>query len=202
MTEDIRVFGDFFEKKIYRNTEDVNQFDLSSTFRLRAASINKEKLWHSKDKSAEFLGDIWSLFVDESKEVRIKTILHSICVELIENAVKYGQNDLDYMITVELCLKSDEILIYVFNTCESEQADALESSARFLLESDIPINDLFMRKMKEAKQAKKKGISQSQLGFIRILMQGAKLAWQIRRENNKADVTSLARVLLNKEGDN
>ncbi len=111
------VIGDFI------NAEESSQFDLSSTLRLRAKSIDQKKLWASKDRSAEFMGDIWSLFVDSEKEERIKTVLHSVCVELIENSVKYGcqdpdqDNDHDYLITIELCLKSDELLVYVLNEC-------------------------------------------------------------------------------------
>ncbi len=90
------VIGDYIEP------QDTKLYDLSSTLRLRAKSIDRKKLWESKDRSAEFMGDIWSLFMDSEKEKRIRTVLHPVCVELIENSVKYGHQAQDYVITTDL----------------------------------------------------------------------------------------------------
>lgn len=187
------VIGNFIEQK------SIDDFDLSSTLRLKAKSIDHKKLWQSKDRSAEFMGDMWSLFVDSEKEERIRTVLHSVCVELIENSVKYGCQDLDYIITADLCLSKNELLVYVINQCDSSQIPALETSAHQIMNSD-DIRKLFKQKMKEAKQAKKQGKSVSQLGFIRILMQNIKLAWQIKMESESAVVTTLAIIPLTEQG--
>ncbi len=183
------VIGDFTDLK------ESQKFDLSSTLRLRASSIDQKKLWESKDRSAEFMGDIWSLFVDSEKEKRIRTVLHSVCVELIENAVKYGYQAKDYIITTDLCLKSDELLVYIINKSDPSQISDLETSAHLILNTDN-IRKLFKQKMKEAKAAKKQGKSKSQLGFIRILMQNVRLAWQIKIGPEVALVTTLARISL------
>ncbi len=188
--EKMIVIGDFIDPK-----ESSEQFDLSSTLRLRARSIDQKKLWASKDRSAEFMGDIWSLFVDSEKEERIRTVLHSVCVELIENSVKYGGLDHDCIITTELCLRSDELLVYVANKSNLSHISALETSARLILNTDN-IRKLFKQKMKEAKAAKKQGESRSQLGYIRIVMQNVRLAWQIRTESGIAFVTTLAKIPL------
>jgi len=183
------VIGDFLDPK------EIAHFDLSSTLRLKARSIDRKRLWESKNRSAEFMGDIWSLFVDPEKEERIKRILHSVCVELIENSVKYGFQDQDYTITTDLYLKSDELLVYVINKSDPSRTPALETSARMILNTDN-IRKLFKQKMKEAKAAKKQGKSMSQLGFIQIVMQSVSLAWQIRTESEFAVVTTLARIPL------
>jgi len=183
------VIGDYFDQ------QDSELFDLSSTLRLRANSIDQKKLWESKDRSAEFMGDIWSLFVDSEKEKRIRTVLHSVCVELIENSVKYGRLAHDYIITIHLCLKSDELLVYIINKSDPSLIEELKTSARLVLSTDNIIK-LFKRKMKEAKAAKKQGQSKSQLGFIRILMQNVKLAWRIEIGPEIAVVTTLARISL------
>ena len=183
------VIGDFTELK------ESEKFDLSSTLRLRARSIDRKKLWASKDRSAEFMGDIWSLFVDSEKEKRIRTVLHSVCVELIENAVKYSYQAKDYIITTDLCLKSDELLVYIINKSDPSQISDLETSAHLILNTDN-IRELFKQKMKEAKAAKKQGKSKSQLGFIQIVMQNVRLAWQIKIGPEVAVVTTLARISL------
>jgi len=141
------------------------------------------------------MGDIWSLFVDSEKEKRIRTVLHSVCVELIENAVKYGYQAKDYIITTDLCLKSDELLVYVVNKSEPHLISALETSARLIVNTDN-IKKLFKQKMKESKAAKKRGESKSQLGFIRITMQNVRLSWQIEMKPDLAVVTTLARISL------
>jgi hypothetical protein len=185
----ISVIGDYID------SQGNEEFDLSSTLKLRARSIDRKKLWASKDRSAEFMGDIWSLFVNSEKEKRIRTVLHSVCVELIENSVKYGcQND-NYIITTDLCLKSDELLVYVINKSEPHLISALETSARVIVSADN-IGELFKRKMREAKAAKKQGESTSQLGFIRIVMQNVRLAWRIELKPEFAVVTTLARISL------
>lgn len=189
--ENTVVIGDFIEP------ENFVDFDLSSTLRLRAKSIDQKKLWESKDRSAEFMGDIWSLFLDSEKKERIKTTLHSVCVELIENSVKYGYQGGDYIITMDLYLKKDELLVYVVNRSEPSLIRELEHSANLLLSCD-DVRKLFKQKMKEAKAAKKEGKSKSQLGFIRITMQKVKLAWQIKMnpEPETATVTTLAVIPL------
>jgi len=190
MVEDkMIVIGDFIDLK------ESDKFDLSSTLRLRARSIDQKKLWASKDRSAEFMGDIWSLFVDPEKEERIKTVLHSVCVELIENSVKFGCQDHDYLIITDLCLKSDELLVYVVNKSELSMIPDLETAARLVLNTDN-IRKLFKQKMKEAKAAKKKGRSRSQLGFVRIMMQNVSLAWQIKTGSEIAVITSQAKISL------
>lgn len=190
MTEHgIIVIGD------YIGHQEADFFDLSSTLRLKARLIDQKRLWASKDRSAEFMGDIWSLFIDSEKEERLKTVLHSVCVELIENAVKYGTLDHDYLITIDLCLKSDELLVYVVNKSDPARIPELESSARLMLNAE-DIRKLFKQKMEEAKAAKNRGESKSQLGFIRMAMQNVTLAWQIDIQPETAIVTTLARISL------
>jgi len=186
------VIGDFIAP------EQSERLDLSSTLRLRARSINKDKLWASKDRSAEFMGDIWSLFVDTEKEKQIRTVLHSVCVELIENSVKYGCQDHDYIITTDLCLRRDELLVYVVNKSDLSVIPGLEIAARQVIDSDN-IRTLFKQKMKEAKEAKKLGMNKSQLGFIRIVMQNVELAWQIKIGQGVAIITTLSRIPLKKK---
>ncbi len=183
------VMGDFVD--LHAN----GRFDLSSTLRLRAKSIDRKKLWKSKDRSAEFMGDIWSLFVDSEKEARIKTVLHSVCVELIENSVKFGCREHDYRIITDLYLKNDELLVYVVNKSDPSAIPDLETAARLIL-STADIRKVFKQKMKAAKAAKKKGQSTSQLGFVRIRMQNVGLAWQIQSGPEFAVITTLARIPL------
>ena len=186
---DVLVFGDFIDRN------QSFQPALSSSLKLPTRSIDQKKLWASKDCSAQFLGEVWSLFVDSKKTDHIRTVLHSVCVELIENAIIYGHPNDDYRIAVESCAQSDELLVHVVNTCAVSRIPDLETSARFILDTK-DIRKLFTQKMEEAKSAKKKGKNRSQLGFIRIAMQNVKLAWKIKLDSEEAVITTLARIPL------
>ncbi len=189
----IIVIGDYIEPG------DSSLFDLSSTLRLKARAIDQRKLWESKDCSAEFMGNIWSLFLEPEKEEKIKTVLHSICVELIENSAKYGYQDYDYVITIDLALNTNQLLVYVKNNCNPSHLTELQNCAHAVLDTD-DIRKLFKKKLHEAKAAKKQGQSKSQLGFIRIVMQNVKLAWHIEVEPNNATITTLAVISLSNHG--
>jgi len=171
------------------------QSSLSTSLKLPTRSIDQKKLWASKDYSAEFLGKVWSLFVDSEKTEHIRTVLHSVCVELIENAITYGHPDEDYSIAIEPCTPSRELLVHVVNKCAVSRIPDLEISARLLLNTS-DIRKLFTKKMEEAKSAKKHGKNRSQLGFVRIAMQDVRLAWKIKLDSDIAIVTTLARIPL------
>ena len=83
------------------------------------------------------------------------------------------------------------------NKCDPENIPPLRASAEEILSAES-IMKLFKRKMKEAKAAKKAGERRSQLGFIRIVMQSARLAWRMEIGPEIAEVTTLARISLSK----
>jgi len=168
---------------------ETTDFEGSLSFIIRAALIEKQKLWKSKDLTAEFLGNFWKTVLDTE---HIQPTLHFVCAELLENAVNHSVSS-DYLIMIQLCFKSDELLVYVKNTEESGNVENFRNFARSLLEAEN-LQKFFVQRIKEAK---KSGSKKSQVGLITILKdRGTKLAWKFEPQADVTRVTALARIPL------
>jgi len=181
----VSILGDFTEPG------GVN-FEGVLSFSVKAAYIQKEKLWKSKDITAEFLGNFWKNILDIED---IKAKLHFICAELMENAV-YHSIQSDYLIIIQLCFSSDELLVYVKNSSDTKKIENFKALIRSILEAEN-LQKLFIRRMKAAK---KSGCKKSQVGLITILKdRGASLSWKFEQESNVTNITTLARIPLGKD---
>jgi len=183
MSKTNEILGNFIDPEYI-------DFEGSLTFSIKAAYIEKGKLWKSKDLTAEFLGDFWKTVLDIE---HIKPTLHFVCAELLENAVYHSVTS-DYLIKIQLCFKRDELLVYVKNSAETKKIDEFKKFIHTLFESEN-LQKLFIQRMKAAKKSEKR--ERSQVGLITILKdRGAKLAWLLEQESDITDVTTLARIPL------
>ncbi len=182
----VTVMGDFVDP---RETD----FEGSLTFSIKAAYIEREKLWKSKDLTAEFLGNFWKNILDIES---IKSTLHFVCAELLENAVYHSAKS-DYMIMIQLCFKSDELMVYVKNSAETKKVEGFKEFVRSILEAEN-LQKLFIQSMKNAK---KSGSKRSQVGLITILKdRGAKLSWKLEQDRDVTLITTLSRISLKGKG--
>ncbi len=180
---DMCVLGDFIDPECI-------DFEGSLSFTVKAGYIQKEKLWKSKDLTAEFLGSFWKHMLDLES---VESTLHFICAELLENAVNYSLKS-DYLIVIQLCFKSDELLVYVRNSAKIEQAEKLKTFIRPILEAEN-LQQMFVQRIKAAK---KHGGKKSQVGLIVLTKdRRAKLSWKIERKGDMAQVTTMAKISLN-----
>jgi len=180
---DKTILGDFIDPELV-------DFEGALTFSIKAAYVEKGKLWKSKDLTAEFLGDFWKTVLDIE---HIKPTLHFVCAELLENAV-YHSITSDYLIKIQLCFKQDELLVYVKNSAETKKVEEFKSFIHLIFESDN-LQKLFIQRMKAAKKSGSK--EKSQVGLITILKdRGAKLSWLLEQESDVTNVTTLARIPL------
>lgn len=181
----ISTMGDFTEP------ESVN-FEGLLSFTIKADYIEKEKLWKSKDLTAEFLGNFWRQLLDNED---IKSTLHFVCAELMENAVYHSVKS-DYLVMIQLCFKSDELLVYVKNSAKTEETEDFKSLVRSLLETEN-LQKLFVQRMKEAR---KSGTRKSQVGLITIIKdRGAKLSWKFEKKEDITQITTMARISLKRK---
>ncbi len=181
----VMILGDYTEP------ESVG-FEGSLTFTIKTDYIEKEKLWKSKDITAEFLGNFWKNILDTES---IKSTLHFVCAELLENAVYHSVKS-DYMIMIQLCFKSDELLVYVKNSARTEQIGDFKVFITSILEAEN-LQKLFIRRMKEAK---KSGSRKSQVGLITIIKdRGAALSWRLEQRPEITLITTLARISLKRK---
>ena len=180
------ILGDYIEPEIV-------DFEGTLSFNVKASYIEKKKIWQSKDITAEFFGNFWENIVESP---HIKSTLHFICAELMENAV-YHSTTPDYMIRIQLCFKSDELMVYSINSADTKNNEEFISFIRMLLETEN-LQKLFIQRMKEAKKSRSK---KSQVGLITMIKdRGAKLAWKLVKGKELTKITTQARILLkNKE---
>jgi len=181
----ITIIGDYIN---------ANQrgFDSSLILYFKASHIEKSKLWKSKDLSAEFLGNFWLNIIDIDT---LKSTLHFICAELLENAVCHSIKS-EYMIMIKLCFNIDELLIYVKNNAETKKIEEFKKFINAILSSK-DLQKLFVKKIKDAKKFNTK---KSQVGLITIIKdRGANLSWKFKQDNDITIVTTLARISLNKK---
>ncbi len=162
-------------------------FEGSMSFSVKAACIEKKTAWKSRDIAAEFLGTFWENMLGNK---RIKSTLHFVCAELMENAVCHSAAT-DYMIRIQLCFREDELLVYVKNSANTHKIKRFKAFIRTLLAAE-DLQKLFVKKMKDAKKTRTR---KSQLGLITILKdRGARLAWKFDLKADVTDVTTLARI--------
>ena len=168
------------------------ELEASLRFSIKAEYIEKKKIWKSKDITAEFLGNFWQNMLNDDT---IKSTLHFICAELLENAVHHSLAG-NYLVKIQLCFKCDELMIYVKNVVKTENLDYFKTFVHALLETEN-LQKLFIQRMKDAK---KTGSKKSQVGLITIMKdRGAKLAWKLEQGKNETQVTTLARIFLNRK---
>ncbi len=179
---DVKILGDYIDQKCV-------DFEGSLMFTIKAAYIEKGRLWKSKDITAEFLGNFWKNMLDNDD---IKSTLHFICAELMENAVYHSVTS-DYMVKIQLCFRLDELLVYVKNSTETKHIENFKQFILSVLEAEN-LRKLFVQRMKAAK---KTGIKRSQLGLITIIKdRGASLSWKFEQGPELTSITTLARISL------
>lgn len=179
---DVVTLGDFID-------QESQDFEGSLSFTIKADYIKREKLWKSKDLAAEFLGNFWRHILDVES---IKARLQFVCAELMENAVYHSVRS-EYMIVIQLCFKTDELMVYVKNTAKTKDMEEFRKFAGTVL-AEKNLQKLFIERMKEAKQT---GSKKSQVGLITLVKdRGAKLSWKLEQHPDLTIVTTLARISL------
>lgn len=179
------VIGDYIE-------EQQLEIEGALTFNVKAAYIEKKTIWKSKDITADFLGQFWENMLDNQG---IKSTLHFVCAELMENAVNHSVAT-DYMIVIKLCFSKKELLVYVKNAANTLEIEEFKAFIHMLLQSD-DLQKLFVKRIKDAKKSKSK---KSQLGLITILKdRGASLAWKMEPGEAITEVTTMARIPIQRK---
>lgn len=180
-----KIFGEFTEPE-------TSNVEGALSFSFKAGYLEKGKLWKSKDISAEFIGDFWKNILDIDD---IKPTLHFICAELLENAVYHSVSS-NYLVRIGLFFKTEELLIYVTNSLETEKIPEFSEFINTMLTSDN-LQKMFIQRMKAAK---KSGTKKSQVGLITIMKdRGATLSWKIQEGVQSSVVTTLAKIKVQRK---
>jgi hypothetical protein len=139
--------------------------------------------WRNNGLSADFLGDYVTTFLPtkegvsafENRQKEIKHAVTYIANELLENAMKYHEPDVDIPIKIHLELTSDHITVSVSNGIGVVQAERYKAFVEQLQQGDA--GDLLMKQQEES--AKSDESTASCLGLLTMMADyDAQLDWR------------------------
>jgi hypothetical protein len=135
--------------------------------------------WRNNGLSADFLGDYVTTFLPippfGSRQKEIKHAVTYIANELLENAMKYHQPDVEIPIRIHLELASDHITVSVSNGVSVVQAERYKAFVEHLQEGDV--DDLLLRQQEESAMSSES--TMSSLGLLTMISDyEAQLDWR------------------------
>jgi hypothetical protein len=146
-------------------------------------SVPLRSRWRNNGLSADFLGDYVNTFLPPmggtaaagNRRNEIRHTVTYIANELLENAMKYHERDVDMPIGLHLELAGDHITVSVSNGSGLEQAQRYRAFVERLLEGDA--GDLLLKQQEES--ATSPDSTMSGLGLLTMIIDyGVLLGWR------------------------
>lgn len=143
------------------------------------SSIPLKQRWRNNGLSADFIADYFTTFFPGapapdkgiSMKAEVKSAVSFIANELLENAMKFSDESSQYPVTIQLNLKSNNMVFWVTNSISSQQVEKLQTFIEDLTLNDP--NDLFIRRLEEPSDG------ESGLGLLTMVNDyQAKLGWK------------------------
>jgi hypothetical protein len=143
------------------------------TLAFSPTSVPLRSRWRNNGLSADFLGDYVTTFLPtngggpkvQNRQNRIKHAVTYIANELLENAMKYHQPDVDIPIRIHLELATDHITVRVSNGVSVVQAERYKAYVEHLQEGDAA--DLLLRQQEDS--ANSSDLAISCVGLLTII---------------------------------
>ena len=189
----MQIFGDFIETDTYRE-------DFSLGF--SPSSLPLQQRWRnngiSADYIAEFLTGIFPSNEPTKKNqlIEIKGAVNYIANELLENAMKYCDQQASYPITFQIQFVANEIRLFLKNSIIPSTAEKFQIFIQELLNSDP--EELYFQQLE--KSAEEENSASSGLGFISMITDySAKLGWKFQISEQSPElmtVTTMVRLGL------
>ncbi|BFM40659.1 hypothetical protein [Synechocystis sp. LKSZ1] len=167
------IFGEFLDPVPLCHDFLTLNFTLSDQSRMQR--------WRNYGLSADFLGDYFSSFfpgksVDSqelSEQATVKASVSFIANELLENAVKYGDQSVTLPISITLRLYEEAIIFEASNPIDEGAAQKYQAFIRQLIESD-PAQLYFEQLEKTAM-----GAGESHIGLLTMIYDyEARFGWR------------------------
>ncbi len=152
--------------------------------------------WRNNGLSADFLGDYVTTFLPangsmaaaESRQTEIRHAVTYIANELLENAMKYHEPDVDVPIGISLELSSDHITLSASNGLGVGQAQHYRAFVEDLLREDAA--DLLVKQLEESAGGDES--SASCLGLLTMINDyGAQLGWRFEVHPEHSDIITV-----------
>jgi hypothetical protein len=127
--------------------------------------------WRNNGLSADFLGDYVTTFlpangaVPQNRQNEIRHAVTYIANELLENAMKYHQPDVEIPIRIHLELAADHVRVSVSNGISAVQAGRYKAFVEHLQQGDA--SELLLRQQEESSTSA--GSTMSGLGLLTMV---------------------------------
>ena len=167
-----QIFGDFIS--------DLPTSEEYLIIGFSPSSMPLKQRWRNNGLSADFIADYFTTFFPGdpapdkgiSMKAEVKSAVSFIANELLENAMKFSDESSQYPVTIQLNLKSNNLVFWVTNSITSQQIEKLQTFIEDLTLGDP--GDLFIRQLeKEPSQG------ESGLGLLTMVNDyQAKLGWK------------------------
>ncbi len=166
------IFGNFTEQG------DVREFLLIS---FSPNSIPIQQRWRNNGLSADFLADYWSTFFPTestdspiSKKEEMRDAIGYIANELLENAMKFSYEAVQYPVSIGLYLDRAEMRFYVTNSINPQEVATFQTYIKRLIEGDT--YQIYLEQLETHADSDYEG---SHLGFLTMINDyGAEVAWK------------------------
>ncbi|HEY9647947.1 MAG TPA: hypothetical protein V6C88_16350 [Chroococcidiopsis sp.] len=172
-------------------TDEIPDSDEHLTLQFSPGRAPRKRRWSNFGLSADFLGDYFAAFfpgdeVPDSKINRKDTIKSSVSYianELLENAVKYNDEGVNWPVTISLYLYEQEIIFHVVNYANRNTANKYCDFVQELVASDI--DDLYMRQLEKTAT----GSGESHMGLLTMINDySARFGWKFQTVAHEPDV--------------
>ncbi|NJR74725.1 MAG: ATP-binding protein [Scytonema sp. CRU_2_7] len=130
-----------------------------------------QKRWKASSLSADFLANYLTHFLpdddinsDSSIKEEVKNAVSYIANELLENAIKYSDDTLQYPVKIALQIRGNHLVFWANNAVNSKNIGKFRKYIEELMQSDA--YELYMRKLEENAESDNRG---SGIGYLTII---------------------------------
>ncbi len=166
------------------------------TIEFSPSSLPIQKLWKNNGLSADFMADYFATFFPteeesdgngEAHQAEVKDAVSYIANELLENAMKYGESDPTFSVSLTLQLHKDRLVFLTRNSISTmDRGDFSAAIARIIEAEDL--GELYEEALLDES-------GKSGLGFVTMILNyGATLGW--RFEDTEKDGLSLVTTMV------
>ncbi|NJK59680.1 MAG: ATP-binding protein [Oscillatoriales cyanobacterium SM2_1_8] len=189
MTE---IFGDF-EVGLPASREFL-------TIEFSPSSLPIQKLWKNNGLSADFMADYFATFFPTEEEsdgrevahqAEVKDAVSYIANELLENAMKYGEADPTFSVSLTLQLHKDRLVFLTRNSISTVDRSEFSAAIAHIVSTE-DLGSLYEEALLDES-------GKSGLGFLTMIMNyGAVLGWQFEGTDKEglSLVTTMVQVAV------
>ena len=194
--EDRKTMAQFFGDCI----EDIPTSQEYLILGFSPSSVPLKQRWRNNGLSADFLADYLTTFFPGDEEnpitvvqqAEIKSAVSYIANELLENAMKFSDENSEQPISIALHLHNDCLLFLTTNSIPPQSVDKFQSFLKELIASDP--EELYIQQLE--RNAADETSTSSQLGLLTMINDYlAKLGWKFETVQQEPEVVTVTTMV-------